>query len=197
MTTSQPAASSAADTSGTAPAQTTQTQAKGSTAVVTMSTIAFTVMFAVWMMFGILAKPIRAELGINEEQYSWVLAAAILNGSMWRLPAGILTDRIGGRKLTIAFLFLTAIPCYFVAHANSYTALLALSFLVGFAGNLFTVGTAWNAAWFTRDAKDLLWASLAPGMSAPLAPNSLPLFSFQLPSRSICSALKAVGASSP
>lgn len=148
MTTSHTAAHPSAGEPGVA--HTPEPQAKGSTAVVTMSTIAFTVMFAVWMMFGILAGPIRAELGINEAQYSWVLAAAILNGSMWRLPAGILTDRIGGRKMTIAMLALTAIPCYFVGKADSYPALLALAFLVGFSGNLFTVGTAWNAAWFTR-----------------------------------------------
>ncbi|GMA18057.1 hypothetical protein GCM10025862_00780 [Arsenicicoccus piscis] len=122
----------------------------GAGRVLTVSTIAFTVMFAVWTMFGILAKPIRAELHLSEAEYSWILAAAILNGSMWRLPAGMLTDRIGGRKVMVVMLAATAVPAYLVSVAHSYAALLVLAFLVGFAGNSFSVGIAWNAAWTAR-----------------------------------------------
>jgi NNP family nitrate/nitrite transporter-like MFS transporter len=116
-----------------------------------MSTTAFTVMFAVWMMFGILGIPIQKELGLSDVELAWVSAVAILNGSMWRLPAGMLADRVGGRVVTIAMLFATAVPAYFVSQATSYLMLLILAFLVGFAGNLFSVGIAWNAAWFPRE----------------------------------------------
>ncbi len=123
----------------------------GANRVLTMSTLGFTVMFAVWLMFGILGKPISTELKLNDVQLSWVLAAATLNGSMWRLPAGILADRIGGRKVMSAMLLLTAVPAYLVSLVHSYEMLLVLAFLVGFAGNSFTVGTAWNSAWFPRN----------------------------------------------
>ncbi|WP_245950088.1 MFS transporter [Calidifontibacter indicus] len=112
-----------------------------------MSTIAFTLMFAVWLMFGILGVPIQQELKLSDPQLAWVSAVAVLNGSLWRLPAGMLADRVGGRVVTVAMLLLTAIPCYLVAHAHSYGTLLLLAFLVGFAGNLFSVGVAWNSAW--------------------------------------------------
>ncbi len=115
-----------------------------------MSTIGFTLMFAVWLMFGILGVPISTELGLGKEQLSWVLAAATLNGSMWRLPAGIITDRVGGRKVMAAMLFASAVPAYLVSLVDSFALLLVLAFLVGFAGNSFSVGIAWNAAWFTR-----------------------------------------------
>lgn len=69
-------------------------------------------MFAVWLMFGILGIPIQKELGLSDEQLSWISALAVLNGSMWRLPAGILADRIGGRKVTLFLLFASAIPAY-------------------------------------------------------------------------------------
>ncbi|WP_284304847.1 MFS transporter [Mobilicoccus caccae] len=134
------------ETTATAPAQ-----APGAHRVMWMSTIGFTAMFAVWMMFGILQKPIRTELNLTEAQYSWILAAAILNGSMWRLPAGIITDRIGGRKVMTFLLLASAVPAFLVSQAQSYAMLLFLAFLVGFAGNSFTVGTAWNSAWFTRN----------------------------------------------
>lgn len=65
---------------------------KGAGRVLTMSSIAFTLMFAVWLMFGILGVPIQKELALTDEQLSWISALAVLNGSMWRLPAGILTD---------------------------------------------------------------------------------------------------------
>ncbi|MDN5558954.1 MAG: MFS transporter, partial [Ruaniaceae bacterium] len=125
--------------------------APGAGRVLTMSTIAFTLMFAVWLMFGILGVPIQQEFGLSDQQLSWVSAVAVLNGSMWRLPAGILADRIGGRKLTLFLLFATAIPAYMVSFAQSYMWLLVLAFLVGFAGNLFSVGIAWNSAWFGKE----------------------------------------------
>ena len=128
---------------------------KGAGRVLTMSTIAFTLMFAVWLMFGILGIPIQKELGLSDEQLSWISALAVLNGSMWRLPAGILADRIGGRKVTLFLLFASAIPAYLVSFADNYAMLLVLAFLVGFAGNLFSVGTAWNSAWFGKERQGL------------------------------------------
>lgn len=47
--------------------------------------------------------------------------------------------------------FFTAIPAFLVAFASSYSALLFYAFLVGFAGNAFSVGIAWNSAWFPKD----------------------------------------------
>ncbi|MEO5652056.1 MAG: MFS transporter [Marmoricola sp.] len=116
----------------------------------TLSTIAFTLMFAVWLMFGILGKPISKEFGLSEVQLSWIIAVAVLNGSLWRLPVGVVTDRIGGRKVMTVLLLATAIPTYLVARADSYAVLLVLAFLIGLAGNSFSAGIAWNSAWQPR-----------------------------------------------
>ncbi|NPC45383.1 nitrate/nitrite transporter [Nocardioides sp. zg-1230] len=123
----------------------------GRNRVLWLSTIAFTLMFAVWLMFGILGKPIQEEFGLTEVQLSWVVAAAALNGSLWRLPAGMVTDRIGGRKVMTFLLLATAIPAYLVSRVESYGMLLVLAFLVGFAGNAFSSGIAWNSAWQPRE----------------------------------------------
>jgi len=124
---------------------------RGANRVLAMSTIDFTVMFAVWLMFGILGIEIQKELLLSDVELAWITALAVLNGSVWRLPAGMITDRIGGRRVTIAMLAVTAVPAYLVSTAHSYGMLLLLAFLVGFAGNLFSVGVAWNAAWFGRE----------------------------------------------
>ncbi len=123
----------------------------GSGRVLTLSTCAFTLMFAVWLMFGVLGIPIQKEFGITDSQLAWLSAVAILNGSIWRLLLGILADRIGGKKVTVAMLLVTSIPAYLLAHLElTYTWLLILAFFVGFAGNLFSVGIAWNSHWFDR-----------------------------------------------
>jgi NNP family nitrate/nitrite transporter-like MFS transporter len=125
---------------------------KGSTRVLSLSTFAFTLMFAVWLMFGVLGIPIQREFGLSDSQLAWLSSVAILNGSIWRLFLGVLTDRIGGKRVTIVMLFVTSIPAYLLAHVKlDYAWLLILAFLVGFAGNLFSVGIAWNAHWFARD----------------------------------------------
>jgi NNP family nitrate/nitrite transporter-like MFS transporter len=107
-------------------------------------------MFAVWLMFGVLGIPIRKEFGLSDVQLAWLTAVAILNGSLWRLPAGVLTDRVGGRIVFIVMLTVTAVPTYLVSRADSYAALLGFAFLAGFAGNSFSAGIAWNAAWTPR-----------------------------------------------
>jgi NNP family nitrate/nitrite transporter-like MFS transporter len=118
--------------------------------VLTWSTVAFTLMFAAWLMFGVLGIPIQQEFGLTDVQLSWLSAVAILNGSMWRLPAGILADRFGGRVVFTVLLLATAVFAYLVAQAQSYGMLLVLAFLVGLAGNSFSAGVAWNSAWFPR-----------------------------------------------
>lgn len=136
-------------------AEITPERRSGATRVMWMSTIAFTVMFAVWLMFGILGKPIAEEFNLSDVQLSWIVAAAVLNGSMWRLPAGMLADRIGGRSVMISLLVLSSIPAFFVSKVDSYELLLVLAFLVGFAGNSFSVGISWNSAWTPRDRQGL------------------------------------------
>ena len=124
----------------------------GSGRVLALSTFAFTLMFAVWLMFGVLGIPIQKEFGISDSQLAWLSSVAILNGSIWRLLLGILADRIGGKKVTVVMLLVTSVPAYLLAHIElTYTWLLVLAFFVGFAGNLFSVGIAWNSHWFERN----------------------------------------------
>ncbi|GAB2687516.1 MFS transporter [Thalassiella azotivora] len=128
-----------------------ETSGHGSTRVLALSSTAFTLMFAVWLMFGVLGIPIRDEFGLTDVQLSWLSAVAILNGALWRLVTGVVTDRVGGRVVFIAMLLFTAVPTYLVSRAGSYAALLLFAFLAGFAGNAFSAGIAWNSAWTRRE----------------------------------------------
>jgi NNP family nitrate/nitrite transporter-like MFS transporter len=108
-------------------------------------------MFAVWLMFGMLGVPIRDEFGLTDVQLAWIGSVAVLNGSIWRLPAGMAADRWGGRNVFLVMLFFTAIPAFLLGwFSTSYTVILFYAFLVGFAGNSFSAGIAWVSAWYPK-----------------------------------------------
>lgn len=138
-----------------APSDLNHPDPSGANRVLWISTLAFTLMFAVWMMFGVLGVAIKKELGLSDTEFAWITAVAILNGSMWRLPAGMIADRIGGRKVFAVLLLLSAVFSVAVAYAHSYIQLLILAFFVGVAGNSFTAGISWNSAWASRQRQGL------------------------------------------
>lgn len=119
--------------------------------VLIFSTTAFTLMFAVWLQFGILAIPIQEEFGLSDTQFYWLTALPVLNGSIWRLATGIWADRFGGRVVMLTIMLLVAIPTFLLSRVESVTALFVLAFLIGFAGNAFSTGIAWNSAWYPRE----------------------------------------------
>lgn len=125
----------------------------GKTSVLVLSSVGFTLMFAVWLMFGVLGIPIRQEMGLTDVQLSWLAAIAILNGSFWRLLFGILADRFGGRIVFTLLVLATIIPSYMVSQASTYTELMIWAFFVGMAGNAFSIGISWNSAWYPREQK--------------------------------------------
>lgn len=118
--------------------------------VLSISTTAFTLMFAVWLMFGVLAIPIRDEFGLSGVQFGWLTSIAVLNGSIWRLLMGLWTDRFGGRLVMTLLVGATAVPAFLVSRSTGFTELMIYAFLVGMAGNSFSVGIAWCSAWYPR-----------------------------------------------
>ena len=124
---------------------------KASSRVLALSTTAFTLLFAVWLMFGVLGVSIKSELHLDKVQFAWLTAIAILSGSLLRLPFGLLADRVGGKRVFTALLLFTAVPCAAVSFVHSYQSLMILAFLFGIAGNSFSAGIAWTSAWFSHE----------------------------------------------
>ena len=119
--------------------------------VLTMSTLAFAVNFAVWVMFSIIGIKIKAELNLNETEFGLMVATPILTGSLVRLPLGILTDRYGGRIIFVIQMVLTAIPTWLMTYATEYWQYLVLGLFIGLAGGSFAVGIAYTSAWFSKE----------------------------------------------
>ncbi len=118
--------------------------------VLASSTFAFTICFAVWVMFSIIGIPIRETLDLNETQFGLLAATPILTGSLIRLPIGMWTDRYGGRVVFFILMLSTVVPIWLITYATQYWQFLVLGLFVGVAGGSFSVGIAYVARWFSR-----------------------------------------------
>ncbi len=116
--------------------------------VLWLSTLAFTLLFNVWLMLGVLGIPIRQELDLSDAQLEWLIATAILSGAVLRLNFGIWAEAYGGRLVTGVLLLGVALPTYLFSQATTYGQMLVCTLLFGLAGNSFSAGIAWNSAWF-------------------------------------------------
>jgi len=126
------------------------TQTHRQISVLASSTVAFTVCFAVWMMFAVIGIPIKKMLGLNETEFGLLAATPVLSGSLLRLPLGMMTDKFGGRPVFFVLMLATVVPIYFIGQATAFWHFLLLGLFVGVAGASFSVGIAYVAHWFTK-----------------------------------------------
>jgi MFS transporter, NNP family, nitrate/nitrite transporter len=116
--------------------------------VLMVSTLAFTVCFMVWMMFGVIGIPIKKALNLNSTEFGLLTAMPVLTGSLVRVPLGIWTDKYGGRVVMALLMACTVPAIYLMAHATQYWHFLVVGLFVGLAGGSFSVGTPYVARWF-------------------------------------------------
>jgi len=110
--------------------------------ILLLSTLAFMICFSAWMINGVLVT-FLVEQGVfkwSPIQIGWLLGIPVLVGSIFRLPVGILTDKYGGRWIMTIILVFSAIPMFFLSHANSFLSFILLSFGFGLAGTSFAAG---------------------------------------------------------
>jgi NNP family nitrate/nitrite transporter-like MFS transporter len=140
-------------------------------AVLTMSTLAFTVNFAVWTVFSVIGVRIREELGLNDTEFGLLVATPILTGSLTRLPLGVLTDRFGGRVVFFIQMILVAIPTYGLAFATAYWHYLIIGLFVGLAGGSFAIGIAYTSAWFPKEKQGTAMGIFGAGNAGAAVTN--------------------------
>ncbi|OYX55692.1 MAG: MFS transporter [Comamonadaceae bacterium 32-67-11] len=116
--------------------------------VAIMSTLAFTVCFMVWMMFGVIGVPIKQELQLSATEFGLLTATPVLTGALIRIPLGMWTDKFGGRIVFFLLMLSTVVPIWLISHATEFWQFLVLGLFVGLAGGSFSVGTPYVARWF-------------------------------------------------
>ena len=129
------------------------------------STVAFTICFAVWMMFAVIGIPIKASLNLNETQFGLLAATPVLTGSLIRLPLGMWTDRYGGRPVFFILMLATVVPIWLISEATKYWHFLVLGLFVGLAGGSFSVGIAYVARFFEKRRQGMAMGIFGAGNS--------------------------------
>ncbi len=127
------------------------TSVEGQGRALWMSTIAFTVCFAVWTLFAIIGIQIKKDLGLNETQFGLLVGTPILTGSIIRIFLGIWTDQIGGCRVYTAVMLAAAVATFLLVYAHTYIQFLIAALGVGIAGGSFAVGIAYVSRWYPAD----------------------------------------------
>ena len=153
--------------------------------VLIVSTLAFTVCFMVWMMFGVIGIPIKKMLNLNSTQFGLLTAMPVLTGSLIRVPLGIWTDRYGGRIVMACLMAITVPAIWMMGYATEYWHFLTIGLFVGLAGGSFSVGTPYVARWFPKSRQGMAMGVYGAGNSGAavnkfLAPVPLVAFGWTM-----------------
>ena len=116
-----------------------------------LSTIAFTVCFAVWTIFAIIGIQIKKDLGLTDTEFGLLVGTPILTGSLIRLLLGIWTDQYGGRVVYSLTMLSAAVMTALLTYAYDYPTFLLAALGVGIAGGSFSVGIAYVAKWYPTE----------------------------------------------
>ena len=127
------------------------TRPDGQARALWMSTIAFTICFAVWTIFSIIGVQIKTDLGLNATQFGLLVGTPILSGSLIRLALGIWTDQYGGRRVYTIVMLAAAVATYCLTWAKTYPQFLLAALFVGIAGGSFAVGVAYVSRFYTTE----------------------------------------------
>ena len=116
-----------------------------------LSTLAFTVCFAVWTIFSIIGVKIKQELGLNETQFGLLVATPVLTGSISRIFLGVWTDQFGGRIMLPLQMLITSISVWLLASVHSYPVFLMAALGLGLAGGSFIIDIAYVSRFFESE----------------------------------------------
>ena len=116
-----------------------------------ISTVAFTLCFAVWTIFAIIGIRIKQDLGLNEAEFGLLVGTPVLTGSLVRIVLGIWTGRYGGRLVYTLTMLTAALATFLLSYAQTYTQMLIAGLGVGLAGGSFAVGVAYVSPFFPAE----------------------------------------------
>ena len=121
------------------------------TRALSISTLAFTVCFAVWTIFAIIGVKIKADLGLNDTQFGILVATPVLTGSLSRLFLGIWADQYGGRIIYTLQMLATAVAVFLLTYVSTYPMFIVAALGLGLAGGSFAVGITYVSKWYPKE----------------------------------------------
>ena len=113
--------------------------------------------FMVWTMMGPLATEIAASLKqtqnfiMSADQSATLVALPVLAGAILRVVLGFFVDRVGAKKTALVSQFIVILGLFFAYYKGetiTYEQLLAVAFILGFAGASFAVALPQAGQWY-------------------------------------------------
>jgi len=130
-----------------------------------LATVAFTVCFYAWALLGPLGPDLQEQLGLSDTQIALTTSIPVVLGSLMRIPLGYLADRYGGRLVFTLLMAYSPLPLVGLALFNdSWGAVLAFAFLLGFTGASFAVGVPFVNKWYPPDRQGFALGVYGIGM---------------------------------
>ncbi|QYZ64739.1 MAG: MFS transporter [Gammaproteobacteria bacterium (ex Lamellibrachia satsuma)] len=109
---------------------------------------AFFLSFVVWFNHAPLMASIQEAFNLSSQEVKALLIINVALTIPARIIIGMLVDRFGPRIVFSSLLFSSSFICFLFAIADSYTALLASRFALGFVGAGFVIGIRMIGEWF-------------------------------------------------
>lgn len=112
----------------------------------------------------VVAKYVKADLGLDNQQFGYVLAAFSLAYALFEIPTGALGDRIGARNVLMRIVLWWSLFTILTGSATSFIPLLVIRFLFG-AGEAgaYPNSSVAIAHWFPKTefgrAQSAIWAA--------------------------------------
>src|SRR5262245_12991451 len=98
--------------------------------------VGITALAALWLYidrvcFSTLADPIQKDIGISDEQKSYMLGAFFLTYALFQIPIGALADRFGARLVLTVSITGWSLVTAATGLAESFGALLVIRLMLG------------------------------------------------------------------
>jgi len=132
----------------------------------------FDLSFMLWVLVGALGILIAEDLHLSPSQRGVLVALPILSGSLLRIPLGLLSDRLGARRVGAAMLAFLFVPLTIGwLWAGSWPMMMTLGVLLGTAGASFAVALPLASAWYPANRQGLVMGIAAAGNSGTVVTN--------------------------
>jgi len=154
----------------------------GKMKILHLSWMVFFITFFVWFNHAPMLGAIGASLGLEKAQLKTLLILNVALTIPARILIGMLTDKYGPRITYAALLFVSAIPCFMFAMADTFTQAAISRFMLGFIGAGFVIGIRMVSEWFPANelgtAEGIYggWGNFGSAAAAMLLPTIALMF---------------------
>jgi NNP family nitrate/nitrite transporter-like MFS transporter len=132
----------------------------------------FDISFMLWVLLGALGVFVAQSAGLDAAQKGWLVAVPILSGALLRIPLGLMSDRVGGKRMGTALLLFLYLPLGLAwLWADRLPSLLAVGVMLGVAGASFAVALPLASRWYPAERQGLVMGLAAAGNSGTVLTN--------------------------